>query len=373
MSNTTTVTERTVTPRSLGRLVKKAFKKKIPLMIWGPPGVGKSDIIWQVGKEQGRPVIDIRLLLMDPTDLKGIPYYNPETKKMHWGQPSDLPDPSEPDQGAIIFLDEINAAPPSVQAAAYQLILNRRIGTYHLPENSVLVAAGNRQSDKGVAYKMPTPLANRFTHCTLTVDSDDWNKWAIKNYIHSDVVGFLSSSEQDLFQFDPKSSSPAFPTPRTWARVSMLIDDDDDDTGNDDLTENELVDMVIGTVGEAAGVKFAAYRRQTSLLPKPGDILRGFVRELEDNSRVDIQYALSTNLCYSLDKELKLAREKGDLSEWYGMANTFIKFITTNFKEELIVLSARMAIKQFDLPFHPTKVSLWADFSERHQDLILEA
>jgi MoxR-like ATPase len=169
---------RSVTPNEAKASVRKCLKINRPIFLWGAPGIGKSDIIKQLGDELGREVIDIRLPLWEPTDIKGIPFFNPETKTMEWGPPSELP--MDPDSKAIIFLDELNAAPPAVQAAAYQLVLNRRVGTYVLPKGVSIVAAGNRETDKGVTYRMPAPLANRFLHLELKVNFDDWQEWATK-------------------------------------------------------------------------------------------------------------------------------------------------------------------------------------------------
>jgi len=155
-------THRTTRPSDAIAEVEHLIKKQRPVMIWGPPGIGKSDIIAQIGQKLDREVIDLRLLLMEPTDLRGIPYYNKSQNKMDWAPPVDLP--SDPKSTAILFLDELNAAPMATQAAAYQLILNRRIGTYVLPKGVSVVAAGNRESDKGVTYRMPSPLANRVIH-----------------------------------------------------------------------------------------------------------------------------------------------------------------------------------------------------------------
>ena len=131
----------------------------------------------------------------------------------------------------ILFLDEMNSAAPAVQAAAYQLILNRKVGQYTLPDNVLIVAAGNREADKGVTYRMPAPLANRFVHLELRVDFDDWFAWAVapQNNIHSDVVGYLTFAKKDLYDFDPKSPSRSFATPRSWSFVSELLEDDDDE------------------------------------------------------------------------------------------------------------------------------------------------
>ena len=159
---------RTVTPNEAKAALAHCLQLQRPLMMWGAPGLGKSDIVKQVAEEQDRQVIDIRLPLWEPTDIKGIPYYNSKENNMVWAPPAELP--TDPKSTAVIFLDELNSAAPAVQAAAYQLILNRRVGQYHLPAGVAIVAAGNRDADKGVTYRMPAPLANRFVHIELRVD-----------------------------------------------------------------------------------------------------------------------------------------------------------------------------------------------------------
>ena len=226
---------RTVTPNSAKKSIVRAFKKKRPLFIWGPPGIGKSDIVHQIGEQMEAKVIDIRLSLWEPTDIKGIPYFDPNQNKMVWGAPSELPDAEMASQHKyiILFLDEMNSAAPAVQAAAYQLILNRKVGQYTLPDNVLIVAAGNREADKGVTYRMPTPLANRLIHLEMRVDFDSYQQWAVENKINQQVLGYLIRNKQDLHNFDPKSSSRAFPTPRTWTFVSQLIDLDPEDTSDE--------------------------------------------------------------------------------------------------------------------------------------------
>jgi hypothetical protein len=203
------------------------------VFLWGPPGIGKSELVEGIAKDLGGLMIDLRLGQMEPTDIRGIPFYNKEKNVMEYAPPVDLPDEATAAQYPIVvlFLDEMNSAPASVQSAAYQLILNRRVGKYVLPDNVVMVAAGNRESDKGVTYRMPTPLANRFIHQEMKVDFPSWQEWAVQNKIHKDVVGYLSFAKQDLYDFDAKSSSRAFATPRSWSFVSQLLDDEiDDDT-----------------------------------------------------------------------------------------------------------------------------------------------
>jgi MoxR-like ATPase len=189
MAKSTDISVRQVGPKSAKRAIRKAIKVRRPVFLWGPPGIGKSDLVKQIGEEADREVIDVRLALWEPTDIKGIPYYNADQGKMVWAPPSELP--VDEDSTAIIFLDELNSAPPAVQAAAYQLILNRRVGTYKLPKGVDIVAAGNREGDRGVTYRMPAPLANRFVHIEMKVDFDDFQDWATLNKVHPEVVGYV--------------------------------------------------------------------------------------------------------------------------------------------------------------------------------------
>jgi MoxR-like ATPase len=249
-------TTRTVTPNSAKKSIKRAFKKKRPIFLWGPPGIGKSDIVKQISDSfSNSHLIDIRLSLWEPTDIKGIPYFDSNSGTMVWGAPSELPSEEFAAQydNIVLFLDEMNSAAPSVQAAAYQLILNRKVGTYKLPDNVMIVAAGNRDADKGVTYRMPAPLANRFVHLELAVSFDDWFSWAIDNNQHTDVVGYLTFAKKDLYDFDPKSPSRSFATPRSWSFVSELLEDDEDDV--------TTTDLVSGSVGEGLAVKFMAHRK----------------------------------------------------------------------------------------------------------------
>ena len=216
------IVSRTVGPKAAKKSIRRAFKAKRPIFLWGPPGIGKSDIVKQLGDELEAHVIDIRLSLWEPTDIKGIPFFDANNGTMSWAPPLELPNETLASKykQIILFMDEMNSAAPAVQAAAYQLVLNRRVGTYKLPDNVLIVAAGNREADKGVTYRMPAPLANRFVHLEMTVDWDDYFGWAVDHKIHKDVVGFLTFSKKDLYDFDPKSSSKAFATPRSWSFVS---------------------------------------------------------------------------------------------------------------------------------------------------------
>ena len=204
-----------VRPSDSKDIVLRAMKASRPIFLWGPPGIGKSELVEQIvdsGELGNAYMIDMRLALMEPTDLRGYPFRNPETNTMEWAPPADLPteELAEKYDTIVVFLDELNSAPPSVQAAAYQLVLNGKIGQYTMPGNVKIVAAGNRETDRGVTYRMPSPLSNRFRHINMEVNFEDWQVWAINNQVHQDVIGYLTYSKADLFDFDPKTSSQSF-------------------------------------------------------------------------------------------------------------------------------------------------------------------
>ena len=295
--------------------------------MWGPPGVGKSEIVDTITQERAGMMIDLRLALMEPTDLRGIPYYNEKTGQMMWAPPADLPTQELADQFecVVLFLDEMNQAPQSVQAAAYQLILNRRLGSYTLPDNVLIVAAGNRESDRGVAYRMPSPLANRFVHLEMGVDFNDWQTWALENKIHSDVVGYLTSNKMDLFNFDPKTASRAFATPRSWTFASQLMPQE-----GEVIADSELHDLIAGTVGDGVATKFMAHRAISGKLPNPTDILSGKVKTLSREAKeISAMFSLTASLCYELKEFAE--NNKGKSDKLYDMAINFFKFILKHF------------------------------------------
>ncbi len=398
-------THRTERPRDVRTLLTRCMAAGRPAMIWGPPGIGKSELIAEIGTETGRPVIDMRLLLLEPTDIKGIPYFDPGTKTMKWAQPNDLPKTvTERDMtkakealslataskdeaaieaatdrlnmlnhdvymsNAILFLDEINAAPPSVQAAAYQLILNRRVGEYHLPKGVSMICAGNRDSDKGVTYRMPSPLANRLVHIEMTSNFEDWQKWAIGSRVHPDVVGFLSHHKHKLFTFDSKSPDKAFATPRSWVFVSQLIDDA--------LPESINTSLVAGTVGDGLAIEFAQHRKVASKMPRSEDVLTGKETKLNVKD-LSAMYSLTISMCYTLQEWVARANAKDssdnfDMKEWHKCVDFFFKFMMDNFQSELIVLGAKTALRDYQLPINHRELKEFKAFHEQYAKYILE-
>lgn len=345
---------RVLTPSQTTRALEHAIRKQRPVFMSGPPGVGKSDIVHQIGERMNAHVIDVRLSLWDPTDIKGIPYYDPSQNKMVWGAPAELPDAAmaEKHDAIILFLDEMNSAPPAVQAAAYQLVLNRKVGTYELPDNVYIIAAGNRDGDKGVTFRMPAPLANRFIHIEMKHDFDDWFQWAVDNKIHKDVVGYLTFAKKDLYDFDPKTSSRSFATPRSWSFVSELLEDS--------LDEETTMNLVSGTIGEGLAIKFLAHRSYASKMPDPVDILAGKVTEMK-GTEVSAMYSLTIAMCY----ELKEADEKGD-DDFDSKVNNFLEFMMNNFEKEMVVMGVKLALGKYSLPIAPNKTPCFDRFHKEY-------
>lgn len=232
---------------------------KQPLFIWGPPGVGKSAVIKQLAKRRNLNLIDLRLSLLDSVDLRGFPHMR--DSRMHFATPIFLP--TDPDSAGILFLDEMNAAMPSVQAAAYQLVLDRGIGEYRLPDGWAILAAGNRETDQGVTYTMPAPLANRFIHVDYEVQFDDWRAWAVAAGVKPEVINFMNFRPGLLNDFDPDKR--AFPTPRSWEFVSRILD-----SGRTPTVERGLI---AGAVGDGASAEFASFLKIFRNLPNPDAIL----------------------------------------------------------------------------------------------------
>lgn len=355
----------TITSVQARKAITKAFQSKRPIFLWGPPGIGKSEVVQEIADDLGGLVIDLRMAQMEPTDIRGIPFFNKDLAKMDWAPPVDLPDEELASRYPIVvlFLDEMNSAPPAVQAAGYQLILNRRVGKYCLPDNVVIVAAGNRDSDKGVTYRMPMPLANRFVHLEMRPDFSSWQIWAVNKGIHKDVVGYLSFAKQDIYDFNSKSSSHSFATPRSWVFVSDLLKDED--TDND-----TLFNLVAGAVGEGLAVKFMAHRKVSGKMPEPSDILSGKVTTLAVKE-VSAMYSLTVSMCYELKDALE--NKRVDKKEFHKMAEHFFSYMMANFETELVVMGAKIALKTYRLPIEPSQLKNFDEFHKKYGKYIVEA
>ncbi len=263
------------------------------VMLWGPPGVGKSQAIRQVAKEIERStgkktvVTDVRLLLFNPIDLRGIPTANADKTLAIWLRPQIFQMDSSEDIVNILFLDEISAAPQSVQAAAYQITLDRVVGEHRLPENCIVIAAGNRTTDKSVAFKMPKALANRLLHIDVEGNFDSWKQWAISHGVNEKVIGFLSFRRDCLMGFDPSNDDLAFATPRSWEMVSNLLNLVNSST-------DEMYPLIAGLIGTGNASEFRTWTRVYKDLPDIEDIFSG--RNPAMPSNTDALYALSSSM-----------------------------------------------------------------------------
>lgn len=256
-----------------------------PVMLWGPPGVGKSQIVAQVAQRNNVPVIDIRLSQMEPSDLRGIPFRVKEL--VEWAIPAMLPDRQRHGDSGILFLDEITSAAPSVSAAAYQLILDRRLGQYEVPSGWAILAAGNRQGDRGVTYTMPAPLANRFSHYEVDVNLDDWVAWAYANNIDERIIAFLRFRPDLIFEFDAAQNPMAFPSPRSWEFAHRALQKFSDQ-------RDVLLETLQACVGPAAGIELNAFIDNLDQMPNIEDIVNG--EEVPVPDEIDLQYAVASAL-----------------------------------------------------------------------------
>lgn len=273
------------------KLIKnKQLIKVFPsVMLWGPPGVGKSQAIRQIAEEiknntgKKTVVTDVRLMLFNPIDLRGIPTANADKTLAVWLKPQIFQMDSSDKVVNILFLDEISAAPQSVQAAAYQITLDRIIGEHKLPDNCIVIAAGNRVTDKSVAFKMPKALANRLLHIEVSSNFNAWKSWAIRNGINSKVLGFLSFRNEYLHNENTNSDDLAFCTPRSWEMVSNILN-----TITDDV--EKVYPLISGLVSTGAAIEFKTWCNVYNNLPNIEDIFDG--KDVKVPTKIDVLYAL---------------------------------------------------------------------------------
>lgn len=256
-----------------------------PVMLWGPPGVGKSQMVAQVAERHNVPLIDIRLSQMEPSDLRGIPFRIDD--RVEWAVPAMLPNAKRHGESGILFIDEITSAPPSVSAAAYQLILDRKLGEYEVPNGWAIIAAGNRQGDRGVTYSMSAPLANRFSHYEVDINLDDWVAWAYENGIDERIIAFLRFRQDLLFEFDASQNPTAFPSPRSWEFAHRALQKFEDHA-------ELLLGALQACVGKAAGVEVKAFIESLDKMPDLDAIVNG--EEVATPKEIDLQYAVATAL-----------------------------------------------------------------------------
>lgn len=266
------------------------------VMLWGPPGIGKTEIVHQLGAKKKRPVKEFHAVLRETVDLRGIPVPCEKTGTTKWFVPNELPNEERDGPEGYLFTDEYNQAPPQMQSALGGLVLNGVVGEYHLPKGWVVIAAGNRVSDRAAAQKMPTHVRNRFAHLVVVPDVPAWCDWANANAIAPELVAFqrLRAGENNgngLLHVMPKGDENAYPTPRSWAKVSKYVN----------APKQHRVRLFAAHVGEAYATEFDAF---IDLYQSIGD-LRDIVKSpatAKLPSDASTRYAVCTGLARLADK-----------------------------------------------------------------------
>ncbi len=312
------------------------------VMLWGPPGIGKSQAVRQIAakiEKTGKRVniTDVRLLLFNPIDLRGIPTSNADKTLAVWLKPQIFQMNDSEDVINILFLDEISAAPQSVQAAAYQITLDRVVGEHKLPENCIVIAAGNRTTDKSVAFKMPKALSNRLLHIEVDGQFNAWKRWAIASGINDKVIGFLSFRQGYLMGFDSSNDDLAFATPRSWEMVSNLLNNIDSDVEN-------MYPFIAGLVGSGVAVEFRTWTKIYKDLPQIEDIFDGKMPDVPKET--DALYALVSSMtAYARVHKGEIGRIANSIAYANKMPPDFATvlmkdymYIEENYKQKLLTI-----------------------------------
>jgi len=396
-------------------VVETCFAAKIPCLIWGPPGIGKSALVKDVAKKMtytiaenpelsrihpkltetygqtftGRRVSDVRLALMSPTTIMGIPVYNSETRDAVWCMSGLFPtdparvtelerlivarnaaiDSQETDvqflelvdrlvdslhqQHSILFLDELGQAPPATQAAAFGLLLDRKIQSYSLPVGVDIVSATNNNDDRAGVNRLSTPLVSRLAHVSMGASIDDWKAWAAESGIDTDILAFVTSNAQWFHKFDPSTQNGsgvklAFPCPRTWEMADRALKSLR--SANKDTDERIFI-TISGCVGEAAANQFIAWRNLYRKLPSPEEILSGRLKRSDVDFTAKDEYGtrhdVSLELCYILDT-WKLFSGTINRHDVEKRAERMISFITTSKNKEFEALLVSVVVRDLN-------------------------
>jgi hypothetical protein len=288
--------------------------------------VGKSQGIRQiasaVSEKTGKRVeiIDVRLLLFNPVDLRGIPTANADKTLAVWLKPKIFQMDDSENVINILFLDEISAAPQSVQAAAYQITLDRTVGEHKLPDNCIVLAAGNRVTDRSVAYTMPKALANRLCHLEISVDEDSWHRWAVGAGVNSIVLGFLECNPSLLMKFNANADSLAFPTPRSWEMVSNILNCISDEI-------SDVFPLIVGCIGEAAAYELKLWGDIYSRIPKVEDVFNG----------ITIDVPLRPESLYALSSEIAAYARSHNSADELKSAINYVSKLPAEFKNRIFM------------------------------------
>lgn len=251
-------------------MVTSFIKAGIVPMVHGSPGIGKSQIVQQIADEHELQLIDLRLSQCDPTDLAGFPQIDAARQKAGYLPMDTFPlegeAPSAGYKGWLLFFDEANSAPKAVQAAAYKVLLDRKIGQRKLHKHCALVAAGNLESDGAIVEEMSTALQSRMAHIELQVDSEEWVAWAQSNGVDHKITDYIKFKPGQLYTFRPDHTDKTYACPRTWEFANRVM------KVTDDKSKNRLP-MLAGTLSEGVAREFTTFCKIYDDLPKPAQII----------------------------------------------------------------------------------------------------
>jgi len=278
-------------PSDIIRTMQAISKAKPPVLLSGPPGVGKSQMCRQLASLLEGKFLDVRLIYHDPSDLK-FPIADVQKRMIYWVNSLF---PQDREWRGIICLEELAQCPQLMHAAAMQITLDRRCGDYILPDGAWVVACSNRQEDRAGCHRMITPLLNRFVHLDVEVDHKDWNMWAMENGIIPEVRGYLNFKPTSLMTFDPKLNERAFGTPRSWEMVSNvhpLVSFD---------LETQVTEGIVGTVAH----EYIGFARNYRDLPDPDGVIAN-----PEKAMIPKEPSIAIALCTALADRAKDASEK---------------------------------------------------------------
>lgn len=294
-----------VTLRSLHDFLDKLVVNDVPLavMLWGPPGIGKSQAVARVAASHGLHLEDVRISQLAPTDLRGVPYVTERdfTEKLRekvtaFAAPDFLPRAPR----AVLFLDELNAAPPAMVAITQQLLLDRRVGNYVVPNGVFIWAAGNRKEDRASVFDMTAPVANRMLHLGVTPDVNEWIAYGSSAGVDARILAFVGYRPSKLHDFDADSPDPAWPSPRSWVMASRLL---------------SVGLPASAAVGEATAAEFEAFCDVYDRLPDARAILEGRpAKPFPRNDSIDERWAITT----ALSSQLESGEELANALLWIG-------------------------------------------------------
>lgn len=323
-----------VTPKECIALVEDALFTRLVPMLHGSPSIGKSAIMAAIAKKLNLKLIDARMAGFDPTDLNGFPMYDAE-KGLASYMPMDLfplkgtalpinPENGLPYNGWLLFLDEFNSAPMAVQAAAYKLVLDHKVGSHDLHERCAIAAAGNLDSDGAITNPMSSAMVSRIVHLVVQPNLGEWLEWALQNGISDKLCAFLEFKPTCFYTFNPEEPSHVYCGPRPLEFASRLITQ---------RWNNEVplakAKLLAGTISEGVTTELRQFLAHYANLPTLAQIIA-------DPTGVEVPH--SPGVLYALD---------GSIAEWMTSSNmaTLLKYVTRMPPEHQIILF-RIAIRK---------------------------